>query len=399
MTDHDALLDLVARSLVDVVADTCTILLLADQGWLEVVTVYSRDPEVAQATRALLSAERPRIGQGLTGQAVLTGQSLYLPATSLDAMRSRVREDFWPLLERIGLGALLVVPLRARGRSLGALALSRFRDAGPLEEADRQLAEDLTQRAALAIDSARLYRELEERVRARTEELEAANRELEAFSYSVSHDLRAPLRAVEGFAELLAERPLDDESRRLLRIIQNSAQRMGGLIEDLLALARAGRQPLHSQRVDMTALVREVVAEGGWTRPEGPIDLRVSELPGLRCDQGLLRQVWVNLLDNAVKYSRTRSAPVVEVSGERAGGEVVYRVRDNGVGFDMRFSDKLFAPFQRLHHETEFEGSGVGLALVQRIVERHGGRVRATGAIEKGACIELFLPDPEHDGA
>ncbi len=226
-------------------------------------------------------------------------------------------------------------------------------------------------------------------------ELAAANRELESFAYSVSHDLRAPLRAVNGFAQALVEDhgpALAPEARAMLDTVQANSRRMGRLIDDLLAFSRLGRQALTASPVDMTALAREVADE--LTPADGAAQLRieVAPLPPTQGDPALLRQVWLNLLGNAIKFSSGRPAPHVQVTGHQAEAETVYTVTDNGVGFDMRYADKLFGVFQRLHADREFQGTGVGLALVQRIVQRHGGRVWGEGRVDRGATFAFSLP-------
>ncbi|HEX6996227.1 MAG TPA: ATP-binding protein [Gammaproteobacteria bacterium] len=246
-----------------------------------------------------------------------------------------------------------------------------------------------------------LNAELEQRVAARTAQLEAANKELESFSYSVSHDLRAPLRAIGGFAELLWSdhaADLNAEAQRKLGIIRSEAARMGALIDDLLAFSRLGRQSLQPADLDMAALVDNVFArlrsEAGGDR----VELRVGRLPHACGDRALLEQVWVNLLSNAIKFSSKKDQPVVEVGAISEEHEHVYYVRDNGAGFDPRYQSKLFGVFQRLHDGTEFPGTGVGLALVQRIVLRHGGRVWADGKPGEGATFYFTLPKEPGDG-
>jgi PAS domain S-box-containing protein len=232
---------------------------------------------------------------------------------------------------------------------------------------------------------------------ARGEELEAANKELEAFSYSVSHDLRAPLRAIDGFSRMLLEDhapKLEAEAQRLLSIVRKNTQAMGNLIDDLLIFSRLGRQPLRSQRVDMDALVRSITDDLRSSESGRALDIDVETLPDVPCDPTLIRQVWVNLLGNAIKYTRPRAAAHVQVTGAARDGEVVYGVKDNGVGFDMRYAHKLFGVFQRLHAADEFEGTGVGLALVQRIIHRHGGRVWAEAELDRGASFFFALPAP-----
>lgn len=235
----------------------------------------------------------------------------------------------------------------------------------------------------------KLNAELEQRVRRRTAELESANNELESFSYSVSHDLRAPLRAVNGFAEIVLEdygAMLPPEGHRLLETIRESGRRMGELIDDLLGFSRLGRHTLKARSVDMDRLVRSVVEE---LRPakKGTLEVRFGELAPCVADSSLLRQVWVNLISNAFKYSRDREHAVVEIGSEAAGNDSAYFIRDNGVGFDMKYAHKLFGAFTRLHRDDEFEGTGIGLAIVQRIVHRHGGRVWADAAVDRGATF------------
>ncbi|MEF7616051.1 PAS domain-containing protein [Aquincola sp. MAHUQ-54] len=255
---------------------------------------------------------------------------------------------------------------------------------------------DVTERHRHAAEIARMNTEMEQRVRERTAELEAALKQLEAFSYTVSHDLRAPLRALDGFSKIVLDEygpQLPESGRRYLGIIRDSAQKMGRLITDLLAFSRTGRVRLSRRAVNTQALVTEAVATLAPLREGRRIDLRIGSLPPCHGDVSLLRQVWVNLLSNAFKYSRQRDPAVIEVSGEAAAdGSVRYRVRDNGVGFDMRHADKLFGVFERLHRTAEFEGNGVGLAIVQQILERHGGSIRAESAPGDGATFQFHLP-------
>ncbi|HLA62083.1 MAG TPA: response regulator [Nitrospiraceae bacterium] len=224
--------------------------------------------------------------------------------------------------------------------------------------------------------------------------LEAANKELEAFSYSVSHDLRAPLRAVDGFAQAVLEdygQRLPEEAQRYLQTIRQGAQRMGDLIDDLLAFAQLSRQPLTRRAVDTGKIVREVLEELSRQRDGRQIEVRVGELSACQGDPGLLRQVWVNLLSNALKFTRKTESAVVEIGSALEQGETIFFVRDNGSGFDMQYAEKLFGVFQRLHREEEFEGTGVGLAIVARVIHRHGGRVWAEAETDRGATFYFTL--------
>ncbi len=231
---------------------------------------------------------------------------------------------------------------------------------------------------------------------AKAAQLEASNRELESFTYSVSHDLRAPLRAIDGFGMMLEEdygARLDDEGRRLLSVMRDSSRRMGVLIDDLLAFSRLSHVALNATHVDVASLVREVIDELARTERGTRAEFDLGELAPAYGDRGLLRQAWVNLLSNAVKYSSTVPQPEVQIRCRVDGAHTVYSVRDNGVGFDMKYVDKLFNVFQRLHAGAEFAGTGVGLAIVHRIVTRHGGRVWAEGELQHGALFSFALPN------
>lgn len=240
-----------------------------------------------------------------------------------------------------------------------------------------------------------LNRDLEKRVEQRTAQLEAANRELEAFSYSVSHDLRAPLRHVDGFAAMLRKHihaSLDDKGRRYLNTISDSAKKMGQLIDDLLAFSRIGRAQLARVQVDHDLLVAGVIRDGRYEDGLPRIEWIVAKLPPVHADPALLRQVWSNLIGNAVKYSGKAAQPRVTITGVRTPEECIFSVADNGVGFDMAYAHKLFGVFQRLHGPAEFEGTGIGLANVRRIVMRHGGRTWAEGKVGGGATFHFSLP-------
>lgn len=256
---------------------------------------------------------------------------------------------------------------------------------------------DQTERRKIQEEVRHLNAELEQRVESRTAELVAKTKELEAFAYSVSHDLRAPLRAIDGFSRMIEEEQgerLDEEGRRLVGVVRENARRMAQLIDDLLSFSRAGRHELRKARVDVGALVRSVLGEALAREETQLCDLTIGELPDVQADPALLRQVFVNLFSNAVKFTATRPRRRIEVTGRREGGRVVYDVSDNGVGFDMRYAGKLFGVFQRLHGR-EFEGTGVGLALVERIVARHDGTIRAEAETDRGARFTISFPDGE----
>ena len=253
----------------------------------------------------------------------------------------------------------------------------------------------LRQRGA---EHARAHALLEKLVAERTAELKAANEALEAFSYSVSHDLRAPLRTLDGFSQILLvehAKQLDPEGKRLLGRVREGATRMSRLIDDLLRFSRVGRQHLRPERVDMTALARSAWGELVAANEAPPVDFQLDPLPGAVADSALLRQVWLNLLSNALKFTASGTRRTVRVRGWNEDGRSVYEIEDDGVGFDMAGVSRMFGVFERLHGAGEFEGTGVGLALVKRIVARHGGDVSARGAVGVGATISFTLPDAQ----
>jgi light-regulated signal transduction histidine kinase (bacteriophytochrome) len=255
---------------------------------------------------------------------------------------------------------------------------------------------DITER----LESQRRIDQLNRELGHQLSELAAVNQELETFSYSVSHDLRAPLRAVDGFSQVLETdyaASLDPEARRYLGRIRGNVRRMGSLIDDLLRFSRLSRKELATSEVDMTALVRNVIDDLTRTGPV-PAQISLEDLPAADGDIDLLRQLWTNLIDNAIKYSSTRAEPRVTISAERNESAITYSVGDNGVGFDMAYADKLFGVFQRLHRQDEFEGTGVGLAIVQRVIHRHGGRVWAESAPDRGAVFHFTLPAERNHG-
>jgi signal transduction histidine kinase len=271
-----------------------------------------------------------------------------------------------------------------------------------LETSNRSLAHEVSVRQRAEEDLRELNIDLERRVTERTAQLEAANKELEGFSYSVSHDLRAPLRGIVGFAEALLEdhgEDLSEEAKRKVGIVQYEGRRMSVLIDELLAFSRLGRKAMQVGELNMAGLV-----EATWNglqaqNQTNTVNFQIGSLPKATGDRVLLGQVWVNLLSNALKFSSKRASPRIVVSAITDDKEHIYFVRDNGAGFNPKYQSKLFGVFQRLHDASEFAGTGVGLALVQRIISRHGGRVWAEGAPNEGATFYFSLPREPSDGA
>lgn len=287
------------------------------------------------------------------------------------------------------------VRLRKDGQRIHvSVTVSPLRDeAGRIIGASK-VARDITREKEAQDQVQHLYAELEQRVKERTAQLEEANCELESFSYSVSHDLRAPLRAMDGFSQALLEDcagALPDQGKRYLDNIRRAAQRMGDLIDDLLALSRLSRQEMRRVPVMSRSLVQTVLAELGQPWPDRKVDVCLGDLPDCHGDPALLRQVWANLISNALKYTGRCEHALIEIGGHREDGAVEFVVKDNGAGFDMRYAGKLFGVFQRMHRMEDYPGTGVGLAIVQRIVHRHGGRVWADAAVGRGATFHFTL--------
>ena len=301
-----------------------------------------------------------------------------------------------------GVHTYMVVPMIAGGELIGAISFGG--EPGPFPAEQMRIAREVATQLAIAVAQARLYdrvrrhaEELELRVAERTTELQTANKELDAFSYSVSHDLRAPLRAVDGYARMLEEDyagKLDAEGNRLLGVVRASSQQMGRLIDDLLAFSRLGREQLRTRPLQLNELVREVIDEA---RPENDgrkIEFVVGNLGTADADPALMKQALANLLSNAIKFTRGKDPAVVEIgTGDKADASDAgtYYVKDNGAGFDMKYYDKLFGVFQRLHSHAEYPGTGVGLAIVQRIIHRHGGRIWADSTPGLGSAFYFTL--------
>lgn len=257
------------------------------------------------------------------------------------------------------------------------------------------IGEDITERKKAETSLRILTEELEEKVRSRTSELEESNRQLEAFSYSISHDLRAPIRAIDSFSKIVLEeeeKVLSSEGKRNLAIIRKNTQRMGRMVDDLLQFSRTARAELKKVQFDMPPMICKLLEEAVKLEPQRKFNTECLSMPKAYGDPSLLRQVWMNLIGNAVKFTRNCSIAHISVGGREEEDNMLYWITDNGAGFDMKYADKLFGVFQRLHTQQEFEGSGVGLAIVHRILQRHNGTIWARGEVGKGATFTFSLP-------
>jgi DNA-binding response OmpR family regulator len=309
-------------------------------------------------------------------------------------------EDRDVIIRGLGAGADDYIAKSSDFEVLRARILAQMRRK-QFEDENRLIREELLRRDLEAAE-ARTAREVAEARAALVEELERKNNELEAFSYSVSHDLRAPLRSIDGFSQAILEdygESLHPQAQNYLHRVRNAAQRMGELIDDLLQLSQVGRAPLRRQFVDLSTTAQSVVGALQRAEPDRQVRIRIADGLAADGDPGLLRALLENLLGNAWKFTATTEAARIELAAEQDADTIVYTVRDNGVGFDMAFANRLFAPFQRLHTVAEFPGTGIGLATVQRIVRRHGGRVWADAEIGKGAAFFWTLPNPNASNA
>jgi two-component system sensor kinase len=335
--------------------------------------------------------------KGFTWKTIIEGKPRYIADTDQDT-------DIGPAGREVGTKSYVSIPIHYEDKAVGVINVNSFKK-NSFNEEELTLLGIVAQQIEVAISNAKqaeALRQSEQEIRKLNKELEerlieltTVNKELEAFSYSVSHDLRAPLRAISGFSHILFKDysdKLDDEGRRILNIIQRNTQNMGQLIDDLLSFSRLGRQDIKLSNLNIAGVATAVFKELEANTPQRTLQLNINTVAPAYGDRAMIQQVFINLLSNAIKFTSTRHSPVIEIGGWVEGKENIYYVRDNGVGFDMQYVNKLFGVFQRLHRQDEFEGTGVGLALVQRIIHRHGGRVWAEGKVNEGATFYFTLP-------
>lgn len=390
--DIELLLELVARRLGEIIGEGCAVRLISHDGaWLEPSSsFFHSEPETRELAKQVLGLERQQLGEGLAGRVAATGVAVLIPVIETSHVVALTAPAFRTMLAEIGVTSALAIPLRSRGRTIGAISLLRSTPGHPYTVEDQHFAQDLADRAGLAIDNAVLVSTLEQRVTERTAALQAANQELESFSYTVSHDLRTPLRAIDGFSQALLSDyvdKLDDRAHHYLARIRSATKRMSGLIDDLLNLARISRVPLELVDHDLSAVAAETASEMQRQNPAGTTQIHVAPGLSVRADVRLMKVVFENLLGNALKFTSKREDAQIWFGG--SGG--TFFVRDNGAGFDMAYSKRLFVPFQRLHRVDEYEGTGIGLATVHRIIAHHGGSIWAEAEPGNGATFFFTL--------
>ncbi len=406
--DYEAMLKTVARLAVPKLADWCAIDILAEDGSLCRLAVEHIDP--AKVQLALDMAERfPVDMSASTGvpKVLRTGEPEFIFEITDEMIEAaisaatNINPEMADIIRGLNIRSSMIVPLLARERCLGAITFVGAESGRHYGPQDLALAQGLARHAGLSIENALLLHEtqrqnaeLESRVNERTAELEATNKELEAFSYSVSHDLRAPLRTIDGFSRAVLEdyaQVLDDEGRSYLNRVRAATQQMAQLIDDLLKLSRVTRTEMHRDDVDLSAMARDIAATLQRTQPERQAQITIDKDMIVRGDTRLLNVVLTNLLGNAWKFTEGKQNAEIRLGKMERDGKKIYFVPDNGAGFDMAYAHKLFGAFQRLHSDSEFKGSGIGLATVQRIIRRHGGQVWAEGEVGQGAGFYFTL--------
>ncbi|MDR3625183.1 MAG: PAS domain S-box protein [Ignavibacteriaceae bacterium] len=401
--DYEITLASIAGISVPFVSDWCAIdLINQDKKLKRVAVVHSDARKKYYADQLQQVFDNVNLEATNVYKAIRTGKSVFIPEITPEYFNNKeVNIEFLSLLKTLGLSSLIIVPLKYMDKIFGAITMVMMESNRTYKEEDLTFAEEIAYRAAIAIENAALYNaslsmntELEKRVKQRTEQLEAVNNELETFSYSVSHDLKAPLRAIEGFSRVLLEEhsnQMDEEAKRLFNIVVSNTAHMSRLIEDLLEFSRVTRINMNKVKVDMMKMAGKVFDELKSFENNRNISLSIDDLCPADGDPALLKQVWINLIANAIKFTRPRDTAIIRIGNKVEDGNRIYFIKDNGVGFDMKYSQNLFGVFQRLHKYKDFEGTGVGLALVERIIKRHGGKIWADSKLDEGASFYFTL--------
>jgi signal transduction histidine kinase len=417
--EHLELADLlheIALYISQLFGDLCAIRLMANQeNYLETNAVAGQDSQVLADLMRVLQDEPQSFTDGLSAYVMRAGQPLRIARFELTSTKPRFSPAMLTHFQRYPVHSLIAIPLRAQGQVLGVMNLWRYIPDHPYDEEDEVFFMDLGDRIALGIANARLYQalqnelsvrtraeaevrtlnaELEQRVRERTAQLQVAVQELESFAYSVSHDLRAPLRAINGYTTAFQEdfgEQLHPEASKYLDHIRQASRRMARLIDDLLSLSRITRSEMVLRQVNLAEITREVIAELRKREPDRQVDLVAPDTLEARADPNLVYVALENMIGNAWKFTSHHPTARIEIGEMQQAGERIFFIRDDGVGFDMKFIERLFMEFQRLHSPDEFEGTGIGLVIVRRIIQRHGGRVWAEAAPEQGATFYFTL--------
>lgn len=405
INDHDKALEKLAEIVAGDFADICTIDLIEEGDYRQVAMVHY-DPEKQHLAEQIQEEASNSGDREIVQKAIESGKPLFIDLSDPKIKESlSLDEQQRSAIEQFALNAALIIPLIVKKEPVGIMNLLWADRTPAISEDDLEVFEELGDKTALSIKNAQMYEQLnqlnenlDQKVKERTAQLERAYKELESFSYSVSHDLRAPLRAIAGYSNLLFEdhlKDLDEEGKEFLTTIHDETNRMGDLIDDLLAFSRMSRKEKQVQHFAMNDLVVAAINEIKPLYPDLDPEFNVSELPEVRADPKLIKQVWLNLLSNAIKYHKPGQQPKVKISAnpDQDKQAKVFSVTDNGVGFDMKYAEKVFGVFQRLHRDEEFEGTGIGLALARRIVNRHEGQIWAESEQGKGSTFYFSLPE------